>query len=181
MNWRWRKETDPGVRYTQTLADVVGREAIRSAEQIVGAAWISDLLDAEQEALTAVQACVHMRDGMLGTIRDTQEAGDPRAIAAARKELTAMDEALATRRSHHSDVRQLVAQELEEWASATRIRVLDSLEDQGRLTKARRAAQAAAQADVTAGIPDGDEGRDSDDRDDDDYEESKVDSERNGE
>ena len=136
MNWRRRRDPDDAVR-TAIEAEVDAHEAVHAAEQVVSAAWVTQLLHSEQGARDAVRACTQMRSAAATVLHQARVTGDARLIRYAQAELTHQEEALRHCTQVCEAVSAKVAAELDAWAAATRGRVAESLADRSRLAEAR--------------------------------------------
>lgn len=126
--------------YRRTAGQVAAREAVRRAEEIVGAAWMAGLLEAEEQAATAHRICTHMRDTAYEVYRSAQDTRDTDRLAASYRELAASQQALGRIRDRHEGLQAFAARERAAWAEAERTRALELLADRDRLAEAARAA-----------------------------------------
>jgi hypothetical protein len=124
--------------YARTLAEVSENEAIRTAEEIVCSAWITELMRSEREASLAVLSCEHMREKVREILCLAQADGEPLPIIEAQTRLETVERVLAECSTASDQARDILAEELEEWAAATQVRIEASLADQDRLSTAMR-------------------------------------------
>jgi hypothetical protein len=113
-------------------ADPAGREAVRAAEQTVSDAWISQLLVAEHEASVEAAECLRACGRLAERLVALKESGDTVKIGELREHLERADRRSADAMADYDGVRDLLAQELEGWASTTRVRIAASRADRGR-------------------------------------------------
>jgi hypothetical protein len=126
--------------YSRLVAQVSEHDAVHVAEEIVGAAWMAGLLQAEEEAATARRVCTHMRD-TAHDIYDSARAGrDSERLSESYRELTDSERALNQVLDRHDSLRQFAERERAAWVEAERTRALEVLADRDRLAEAARAA-----------------------------------------
>lgn len=113
-------------------ADSAGREAVRAAEQTVSDAWIGQLLVAEHEASVEAAECLRACGRLAARLVALQAAGDTAAVDELRERLERANGRSADAMADYDGVRDLLAQELEGWASTTRVRIAASRADRGR-------------------------------------------------
>jgi hypothetical protein len=126
--------------YRRVAGQVAAREAVRTAEEIVGTAWMAGLQEAEGQAATACRICTHMRDTAYEVYRSAQAARDTDSLTASYRELAASQDALSRIRDRHDGLRAFAARERTAWAEAERTRALEVLADRDRLAEAAHAA-----------------------------------------
>jgi hypothetical protein len=105
------------------------RAAVRSAEQAVSDAWIGQLLLAEYEAHVRVDICTQVRGRLADRLRVAQQVGDPSTIAETRRRLEHVDRACANALDTYSESRELLAEQLEKWLHASRMRFREAQAD----------------------------------------------------
>ncbi|MEY9894773.1 hypothetical protein ABIA35_004744 [Catenulispora sp. MAP12-49] len=105
------------------------RAAVRSAEQAVGDAWIGQLLVAEYEAHISVDVCTRARQQLADRLRVAQRVGDPPAIEETARQLKRAEQACAAALDSYSESRDLLAEQLQNWLSATRMRFREAQAD----------------------------------------------------
>jgi hypothetical protein len=131
--------------YSLLLAEVAGKEAVRWAEEVVGAAWLETLSDAERQAAFAQRVCTHMRDTAYEVFRSAETSRDSEQIEASHRELTASQQALTRVRDQHDGMRRFAGRQRMAWATAARDRTKEALADRERLVRAARAAGVRAE------------------------------------
>ncbi|MBS2539999.1 hypothetical protein KGQ20_45380 [Catenulispora sp. NF23] len=105
------------------------RAAVRSAEQAVSDAWIGQLVAAEYEAQVAVEICTRVRERLTARLRVAEQVGDPLTIAETRRRLAAADRVCAGALDTYAESRDLLAEQLDRWLQATRMRFRESEDD----------------------------------------------------
>lgn len=105
------------------------RAAVRSAEQTVSDAWIGQLLLAEHEAHLTVDVCTRVRERLADRLRVARQVGDPPAIQETARRLDRADHACAVALDTYSESRDLLAEQLENWLRATRMRFREAQDD----------------------------------------------------
>ena len=134
--WVRRKQA----AYLRLAAQVAEHDVIRAAEEIVGAAWMAGLVEAEGQAATARRVCTHMRDTAYEVYCSAKDGSDTERLSASYQELAASQQALGRIRDRLDGLRQFAERERATWAEAERIRALEVLADRDRLAEAARAA-----------------------------------------
>lgn len=135
--WWMRRKHAAYVRLASQMSE---HDAIRAAEEIVGAAWMAGLAEAEGQAATARRVCTHMRDAAYELYCSAKDGGDTERLSASYQELAASQQALGRIRDRHDGLRQFAERERAAWAEAERTRALEVLADRDRLAEAARAA-----------------------------------------
>ncbi|NUP47293.1 MAG: hypothetical protein HOW97_08260 [Catenulispora sp.] len=135
--WRIRRKQ---AAYTRLAAQVTEHDVIRAAEEIVGAAWMAGLLEAEEQAAAARRVCTHMRDTAYQVYRSAKAGRDTERLSQSYQELAASQQALGRIRDRHDGLRQFAERERAAWAEAEKLRALEVLADRDRLAEAARAA-----------------------------------------
>jgi hypothetical protein len=126
--------------YRQVVKQVSDHEAVHEAEEIVGAAWMAGLLEAEGQAAAASRVCTHMRDTAYEVYCSAKEGHDTAQLSESYRELAASQQALGRVRDRHDHLRQFAERERAAWTEAERTRALEVLADRDRLAEAARAA-----------------------------------------
>jgi hypothetical protein len=129
--------------YSRLLAEAAGNEAVRVAEELVGAVWLATLAEAQEQAEFATKVCTHMRDTAHQVLRTAEATRDAGQIEAGRHELRESQEALARIRERRDGVLRFVGRQRTAWATAAKSRTLEALADRERLIAAARAAGVA--------------------------------------
>jgi hypothetical protein len=104
-------------------AAAAAREAIRTAEQTVGDAWIGRLLLTESEAEATVAVRTRLRERALGRVREAQRAGDLSTLVRAQLDLEFADRAWSRAVEEYELARRKLNDELALWSEATANRV----------------------------------------------------------
>jgi hypothetical protein len=119
----WWKRTSRG---QVTSADPVEPSTVvGTAEEIVGAAWMGELLSAIEDAETAVRACLHMREQAGAGLRAALVANDPRRIAETQSRIDTVEQSLAETIATYDVVRELLAREQADRPFAAWVRVVE--------------------------------------------------------
>ncbi|ACU73042.1 hypothetical protein Caci_4178 [Catenulispora acidiphila DSM 44928] len=105
------------------------RAAVRSAEQAVSDAWIGQLLLAEYEAHVAVDICTRVREQLADRLRAAELSGDPPAIEETARRFANAEHACAVALDTYSESRDLLAEQLDDWLCATRMRFREAQDD----------------------------------------------------
>lgn len=105
-------------------------EAVRVAEQTVSDAWIGQLLLAESESQTLLDACTHIRERTAGLLRAAERTDDPVTLARSRTALELAENAREKAYEVHERAADRLTHELMMWSHATARRVRQSLTDQ---------------------------------------------------
>ncbi|NUR58123.1 MAG: hypothetical protein HOV87_05415 [Catenulispora sp.] len=135
--WRFNRRQ---AAYARLVAQVREHDVVHAAEEIVGAAWMAGLLEAEGQAAAARRVCTHMRDTAYEVYRSAQAGRDSARLSESYQELAASQQALGRVRDRHDGLRQFAERERAAWAEAERTRALEMLADRDRLAEAARAA-----------------------------------------
>lgn len=104
-------------------AAAAAREAIRTAEQTVGDAWIGRLLLTESEAEAAVAVRTRLREQAAARVFQAQRAGDLNALVRAQLDLEFADRAWSQAVEGYELARRKLSDELALWSEATANRV----------------------------------------------------------
>lgn len=105
------------------------RAAVRSAEQAVSDAWIGQLLLAEYDAHVTVDMCTRIRARLADRLCVAEQVGDPSTIAETRRRLDSAERSCAAALDTYADSRELLAEQLEKWLHASRIRFREAEDD----------------------------------------------------
>ncbi|MEY9928806.1 hypothetical protein ABH926_003445 [Catenulispora sp. GP43] len=105
------------------------RAAVRSAEQAVSDAWIRQLLAAEYEAHATVDICTRARQQLADRLHVARRVGDPPAIEETARRLRDAEQACIAALDTYSESRDLLAEQLENWLCATRMRYRQAQDD----------------------------------------------------
>jgi hypothetical protein len=105
------------------------RAAVRSAEQAVSDAWIGQLLLAEYDAHVTVDIHTRIRARLADRLRVAERVGDPSTIAETRRRLDSAEQACAVALDTYSDSRELLAEQLDKWLAASRMRYREAEAD----------------------------------------------------
>lgn len=124
--------------YSRLLAEVAANEAVRAAEEVVGAAWLDTLTEAEEQAAFATKVCTHMRETAHQLVRAAEASRDAGQVESGLRELAASQESLAKMREQQDCVQRFVGRQRTVWATAARTRALEALGDRERLVEAAR-------------------------------------------
>lgn len=135
--WKSRRKQ---AAYSRLVAQVSEHDVIRAAEEVVGAAWMAGLLEAEGQAATARRVCTHMRDTAYEVYRSAEAEQDAGRLSESYQELAASQQALGRVRDRHDNLRQFAERERTAWAEAEQMRALEVLADRDRLAVAARTA-----------------------------------------
>ncbi|GAA2002070.1 hypothetical protein [Catenulispora subtropica] len=138
MGQRWIRKRQAA--YRQLVRQISEREAVHEAEEIVGAAWMAGLVEAEGQAATARRVCTHMRDSAYEVYRSAKAGSDAQRLSESYRELAASQQALCRVRERHEGLRRFAERERAAWFEAERTRALEVLADRDRLAEAARAA-----------------------------------------
>lgn len=126
--------------YARLVAQVSEHEVIHAAEEIVGAAWMAGLLEAEGQAATARRVCTHMRDTAYEIYRAAEAERDSERLSDSYRELAASQQALGRVRDRHDSLHEFAERERALWVEAERMRAQEVLADRDRLAVAAREA-----------------------------------------
>ena len=126
--------------YSRLVAQVSEHDVIRAAEEVVGAAWMAGLAEAEGQADRARRVCTHMRDTAYEIYCSAKAANDSEQLSESYRELAASQQALGRVRDRYDNVRKFAERERAAWVEAERQRALEVLADRDRLAEAARTA-----------------------------------------
>jgi hypothetical protein len=112
------------------------------AEQLVAGAWMAELYAAVHDAEAALRAALHLRVTARSRMHAAQRGGDPERIVEAQQELELTEHDLAEADATFRGVSELLARELNDRPTASRVRILPKL-------PAKADANADASADAT--------------------------------
>ncbi|MEY9930479.1 hypothetical protein ABH926_005126 [Catenulispora sp. GP43] len=84
---------------------------VQVAEDVVGAAWIRELMSAVEDAETAVRACLHLRAQALAELREALRSADPYRISDAQMAMDTAVRDLAESMATRNGVNDLLARE----------------------------------------------------------------------
>jgi hypothetical protein len=105
------------------------RAAVRSAEQAVSDALIGQLLAAEYEAQVAAGICTQVRQRLADRLRAAEVAGDYREVEETWRKLESADQVCATALDTYAEAHEVLAEQLEAWLRATRVRFREAEDD----------------------------------------------------
>ncbi|MEY9928531.1 hypothetical protein ABH926_003170 [Catenulispora sp. GP43] len=131
--WKSRRKQ---AAYSRLVAQISEHDVIRAAEEVVGAAWMAGLQEAEEQAATARRVCTHMRDLACQAYRSAEAGQDADRLTESYHELAASQQALTRVRDRHDNLRAFAERERAVWAEAERIRALEASADRDRLAEA---------------------------------------------
>src|SRR5689334_20578681 len=101
--------------YSRLLTETAANEAVRAAEEVVGAAWLDTLTEAEEQAAFATKVCTHMRDTAYQLLQTAEASHDAGQVESSRRELTASQEALAKVSAQQDGVQRFVGRQRTVW------------------------------------------------------------------
>lgn len=129
MSWRRRAvqwmSSPRGQRSPEPTA--APGDAVQMAEQLVAGAWMAELYAAVHDAEAALRAALHLRLTARAKVHAAQRAGDLERIVEAHRELELTEHDLAEADATFSGVSELLARELNDQPSASRVRILPNL------------------------------------------------------
>jgi kynureninase len=105
------------------------RAAVRSAEQAVSDAWVGQLVAAEYEAQVAAGICTRVRERLAERLRVALREGDTDAMEETSRRLECADRVCAAALDTYSEARAVLAEQLEDWLRATRVRYREAEDD----------------------------------------------------
>lgn len=132
--WKARRRR---AAYARLVAKVSEHDVIWAAEEIVGAAWMAGLADAENQAATAQRVCAHMRDTAYESYRSAKSEHDVERLSESARELAASRLALGRLDARCDKLREFAERERAAWEQAEWMRTLEVLADRDRLAEAQ--------------------------------------------
>ncbi|GAA2011283.1 hypothetical protein GCM10009839_01690 [Catenulispora yoronensis] len=137
----WWQDRARKAAYARLTAQVADREAVRAAEEVLGAAWMRQLTQAEQEIAGEQKIFTHMRDTAYDVYRASGGTPGGENTGETYQRLAVSQQDLQRIRDRRSTLERFAANERASWASAVSARALEAVEDQEQLGEAERAAR----------------------------------------
>ncbi|NUP48404.1 MAG: hypothetical protein HOW97_14015 [Catenulispora sp.] len=120
---------DDGLEPDRAAGQAAAREAVRTAEQIVGDAWINRLLLIEHETEATLGIRARLRDQAAERVHTVRRADDPGALLRARLGLEHADRQWGQAVAAYELAREILTDELARWSHATASRAQQAWTD----------------------------------------------------